>query len=115
MNPAKANLITAVILIAMGLWGYISSESPSPTALIPVAFGALFAILYPWMKKENKIVSHIVVVLTLLILAALFKPLSGAMEADNTMAIVRISIMILICIFAMIIYVKSFMAARNKN
>ena len=38
MNSTKANLINSVCLIAIGLWGYL--EVISPTALIPVGFGA---------------------------------------------------------------------------
>ena len=38
MNSTKANLINSVCLIAIGLWGYL--EVTSPTALIPVGFGA---------------------------------------------------------------------------
>ena len=36
MNAPTANLINAGTLVIMGLWGYFSSESPSPTAFIPV-------------------------------------------------------------------------------
>ena len=41
MNAATANLINALTLIAMSLWGYFGSETPSPTAFIPAAFGAV--------------------------------------------------------------------------
>ena len=116
MKPFKANLVTAIILILMGGWAYLSSETPSPTSLIPVAFGAVFLILHRWMQKENKTVAHIVVILTVLLLIALFKPLTSALDANDNIATIRVSIMILACIFAVSVYVKSFIDARkNKN
>ena len=55
-------------LIAIGLWGYL--EVTSPTALIPVGFGAALILCSSGVRKENKVVAHIAVLLTLLILIA---------------------------------------------
>ena len=105
MKPFQINLINGVVLIAMGLWGYFSAgEDASPTAFIPVAFGALFLLVTPLFKKENKVVAHIVVLLTLLLIFALFMPFKG-----------RVGIMILTSIVAMVIYVKSFIDARKAR
>ncbi|MEL6719729.1 MAG: hypothetical protein AAFP82_13530, partial [Bacteroidota bacterium] len=95
MKPFQINLINGVVLIAMGLWGYFSAgEDASPTAFIPVAFGALFLLVTPLFKKENKVVAHIVVLLTLLLIFALFMPFKGRMEADDTLGMARVGIMI---------------------
>ena len=115
MPPFKANLVNGIVLIALGLWGYLSSDTPSTTALIPVAVGVLFLIFHPGMKKENKIIAHIVVLLTLLLLIALYKPLSGALERGDSMAQIRIGIMMIVQVFALIIYVKSFIDARKNK
>lgn len=115
MKPYNMNLINAAILIAMGLWGYLSSETPSPTALIPVAFGALFALLTPMFKKENKVVAHIIVLLTFLLIIALAMPFKGALGRGDSTAAIRVGVMIFSCIIAMIIYIKSFRDARKAR
>ena len=41
MKAHVASLINAILLVGLGAWGYFGSETPSPTALIPVAVGAI--------------------------------------------------------------------------
>ncbi len=72
MKAASANLLNAIVLIAAGLYGYFgiaaADGSHSLTALIPAAFGLLFLVLQKGVATHNKIVSHVVVVLTLVLL-----------------------------------------------
>ncbi len=72
MKAATANILNAIVLIAAGLYGYFGILTPegthAPTALIPAAFGLLFLILQKGVASSNKIVSHVVVVLTFLLL-----------------------------------------------
>ena len=72
MKPWQANLFNALVLITVGVISYMVTQSG--TAFIAPGFGVVFLILTPLLKKENKVVAHIVVVLTLLLLIALFKP-----------------------------------------
>jgi len=115
MKPFQINIITDIVLIAMGLWGYLSSADPSPTALIPVGFGVIFALATPAFRKGNKIVVHIVVLLTFLLIIALFMPLRAAIGRDDTMAIFRVATMLLVSVVAMVIYIKSFIDARRAR
>ncbi|MBX2872856.1 MAG: hypothetical protein KTR30_12170 [Saprospiraceae bacterium] len=115
MKPFQANLVNAAVLIILGLWGYLGSETPSATALIPVGFGVIFALATPPFKKENKVVAHIIVLLTLLIIIALFMPLRGALGRGDTVAAARVGIMIATSIVAMVIYIKSFIDARKAR
>ena len=115
MKPFQANLVNAAVLIILGLWGYLGSETPSATALIPVGFGVIFALAPPPFKKENKVVAHIIVLLTLLIIIALFMPLRGALGRGDTIAAARVGIMIATSIVAMVIYIKSFIDARKAR
>jgi hypothetical protein len=113
MNPFQVNLINAVILIVFGLWGYLAPASPSPTALIPVGFGAVLASMTPGMRKENKVVAHVVVLLTLVLAIALVIPLRAALTRDDWVAASRVGLMLLGCLIALVIYVRSFIAARR--
>lgn len=115
MNPAFVTILNGIILVVFSLYGYLDSDTPSFTALIPAAFGLLFVLAYPFMKKDNKIVAHIVVVLTLVLIIALFKPLTGAMGREDTMAIIRVGIMLACAVLAFIVYIRSFTLARSKK
>ena len=115
MNAHTASLINSLILIAMGLWGYFGSESPSFTALIPVVFGVALLLMNNGIKKENKIIAHIAVVLTLLVAIALFMPLKGAFERSDNAAIVRVALMEASSIYALIFFIKSFIDARKNK
>ncbi len=115
MNAFKANIINSVSLVLLGLYGYLGSDTPSFTALIPVVAGVVLFILGLGIKKENKVISHVAVVFTLLLLISLFKPLSAAIGRNDFGAILRVSVMLLTSAFAMFYFVKSFWEARKKS
>ncbi|MEM1324147.1 MAG: hypothetical protein AAGG75_28065 [Bacteroidota bacterium] len=115
MKAHIASLINALLLVGLGAWGYLSSETPSMTALIPVIIGGILLLLNGGVKRENKVIAHIAVLLTLLILLGLVMPLKGAMGRGDTMATARVAIMILSTIMAMVFFVKSFIDARKAR
>jgi hypothetical protein len=109
------NLINALTLIVMGLWGYFASSNPSFTALIPVLAGIILLLFTKGIRDSNKTIAHIAVVLTLLILIALLKPLTGSISRGDTPAIIRIILMMLTSVVALILYIKSFVAVRKQR
>jgi len=115
MKVHTANLINAVILIVFSVWGYVASETPSGTAFIPLGFGIALLICYPWMRKHNRTVAHIAVVLTLLVLIGLIKPLTGALGRDDSAALFRVIVMMAGAVMAMVFFVKSFIDARKNR
>ena len=114
MKPHKISFVNAITLISFGLWGYVDVDY-SPTALIPVVFGVIILALYSGLKKENKTVAHIVVLLTFLILVGLVKPLMSTLESGSIMGITRVVLMMLSTLMALVIFVKSFIANRSKK
>ena len=114
MKPHKISFVNAVTLISLGLWGYVDVDY-SPTALIPVVFGVIILVLNSGLKKENKLIAHVVVLLTFLILFGLVKPLMSAIEGDRIMGITRVSLMILSTLMALVVFIKSFIANRTKK
>lgn len=115
MKAHTASLINAVLLIALSAWGYFSSETPSYTALIPTIVGIVLLLCNPGVKKENKVVAHIAVLLTLLILFGLIKPLLGALDRADNAAVARVAVMVLSTVVALVYFVKSFIDARKKR
>ena len=119
MKAHTASLINALILIGFGLWVFLepksAGETPSKTALIPVVFGVVLLLLYKGVKNENKIVAHIAVLLTLLILGGLVKPLTAAVDRADWLAIVRVCVMIVSTLVALIFFIKSFIDVRKAR
>lgn len=113
MTPYAATLLNGVVLIVMSVWAYTGSSSF--TALIPAIFGVLFLAMAPGVKKNNKVVAHVVVVLAVLLIIALVRPLLGTMGSGNTIGSVRIVVMMLTTVVAMVAYVKSFIDARKAG
>jgi len=113
MNTHKISLYNSLILIFFGGWGYFATDAK--TALIPVLIGFLLLVLNKGLKSQNKAISHLVVLLTFLILGGLFKPLMGAVEDLDKMGIFRICIMLASTILAFYYQIQSFLHARNKD
>ena len=117
MNAATMSLINAITLIAMGLWAYFGSDAEvaPKTALIPVVFGVLIGLCNPGLRKENKIIAHIAVFLTVVILLGLFMPLRAAIGREDMVSIARVAAMIVTTVLAIIAFVQSFRAARRAR
>tara|TARA_B100000686_G_C16806700_1_gene991550 strand:+ start:20028 stop:20393 length:366 start_codon:yes stop_codon:yes gene_type:complete len=121
MKPYIASLINAIVLVIIGLWGYVESNAKAVTALIPVITGVILILINNGVKKENKTSAHIAVLLTFIILLGLIKPLTGAIDKQNNIAVYRVGIMLLTTIYALIKFIQSFIEVRrarklnNKN
>ncbi|MEL6545129.1 MAG: hypothetical protein AAFQ82_10925 [Myxococcota bacterium] len=115
MKAHVASLINAIVLIAMPAWAYLTSDSPSMTALIPAGFGLALLACFPGVKAENKVVAHIAVLLTLVVLLALFMPLRGAIGRGDMLAIVRVGAMLVTSVLGMVYFIKSFRDARKQR
>ena len=119
MNSTKANLLNSITLISLGLWGFFEAFNnvgwKAGTALIPVVFGVIFLLCYNGLKNENKLISHIVVLLTALLLGVLLIMRLPVEIEEGGIKLFRISAMILTCSLAMIFFIKSFIEARTKG
>ena len=113
MNAFKANLINSITLITIGLWGYF--ESSSFTALIPVVFGFILIICSKGVKSQNKLIAHIAVLLTLLILLSLIGMRLPKSIDSGGLGLFRVLSMISTSTLAMFFFVKSFIAARKNK
>lgn len=115
MKPYLINLFNAIVLVILGSWAYLTSDTPSVTSLIPVIVGIILIAITPGFKNGNRVLAHIAVVLTFVILFGLIKPLSGAISRSDAVGIVRVLIMIISSLIAMIVFIKSFIVARKQR
>ena len=115
MKAHTTSVISSFILISMSAWGYLASDTPSVTALIPLFFGVVLLALYKGVKEENKVIAHVAVLLTLVVLIALFMPLKGAINREDNQGILRIVVMIIGATVSMVAFIRSFIAARKAR
>ena len=113
--PYQVRALNALLLILIGSYGYFQSSTPSPTALIPVGFGVILLAMNKGVKSENKIIAHLAVTATLLILIGLIMPFKSALANGDTGAIFRVSIMLITTLLAEISFVQSFIRARKER
>lgn len=117
MKAASANLLNALVLITAGVYGYFfikgANGEQSLTALIPAAFGLLFLLLHKGVASANKIIAHIVVVLTLALLVMCTMRFMKVEEWNEKKYI------FLACIIsnaiALLAFIGSFIAARRNR
>ena len=93
MKPVTANLINAAALICLSLWAYVANGMSSETTLIPVAFGILLLAHHFWLKAGSRVALFIVTLLTLVILIALYTPLSSSIAKGEILPILRVGLM----------------------
>ena len=112
MKTTQANLINSFTLIILSFWGYL--DTGSVTAFIPFGFGLFLLLCHNGLKRQNKIIAHVAVLLTLIILIALVVTrLQKSLDEGGT-GLFRIIFMILTSVIAMITFVRSFIEARKK-
>lgn len=116
LSPTTANLLNAVALLALGLWGAISAGAfsgadVSPTVYIAPVLGLIFLLLHGGLRAQNKIISHIVPVLTLLQIFAFMMPLTK----QSGIAQIRVGLIVLTGIIALIAYILFFVNARKER
>src|SRR5665213_321516 len=123
---AKLTLVTALVLIVLGVAVFITTGSHAPTALIPAFFGILLCILGLLANTENSkrrmLFMHIAV--TVGLIGVIFPgwrggsdfiasargavvPHPAAMKEELTMAA--------ICLVFVLMCVRSFIAARRAR
>lgn len=116
MNASTANMINSIVLVALGIWGVktVGLEN-SPTPAIPVVIGIILFVCTNFIRNHHKIVSHIAVVLTLLILIGLIRPFTGAMSEGDNMGMLRTGVMMTTSLLALVYFIKSFKEARRAK
>ena len=121
MKTYQANMLNVLTLIAMSLRAYFAYEptpdkmSPSVTTFIPLVFGVILLLCHNGIKKENKIITHVAVLVTLLSVIGLTKPFMSALDEERFIAVFRVGAMILTGVIAMITFIQSFIRNRRKN
>ena len=120
---ARATMVFGVVLIALGVIGYVGTAAVSITALIPAIFGAVLTIL-GWLalnERYRKHALHLAAAVALVgLLGAvpgligLFDLISGA-EVQRPAAVVSQSLMAILMAVFVGLCVRSFLEARRAR
>lgn len=113
MNASNANLLNAICLLSMGAWGFFDTNSY--TALIPVGFGLVLLICQKGVTQENKVIAHVAVTLTLLILVAMVGMRLPKSIDKGGVGLYRVLSMTITSAIAMVLFIKSFIDARKNK
>jgi hypothetical protein len=123
---AKLTLVFAVLLIALGLAGYIGTGNQHPTALIPTWFGlalGVFGVLaISPSERRRKLFMHISVTIGLLgfvgsaaeAVRGYLHARSAGLEPDQIALASKLTMTGLLLIYV-ILCVRSFIAARRAR
>jgi len=106
MKNFQVMAFNAIVLIALGIFGYITSGSP--TALIAPAIGAILLGLVIPVKKESSVAAHIGVGLTGLSTIMFF--IVGGIRG-NTIII----IMAAVSLVSLIFYITDFLKRKKER
>lgn len=121
MKTHQANLLNSITLILMPLWAYLAFEgtiekpNQSVTAFIPLFFGVVLLLCSRGIKKENKIIAHVAVLVTFVALLGLTMPLKAAVADGRMLSIIRVVIMMSTGVIAMYTFIQSFIRNRKEK
>ena len=120
-RPDILNKYYSIFLIAIALggflWRYLVEGDFQYTALIPAIFGIILLTMTTPIKKENQLISHIAVTITLLFgLTALYMLIISLMtEIINFRRVILFMAMSLTSIFVMTLYIQRFVGIQKKK
>jgi hypothetical protein len=123
---AKVTLIFAVLLVALGLAGYLGTGSLHPTALIPtwigLALGIFGFLAMSFNAGRRKLFMHVNVTIGLIgflggaieAIRGYVRAKSAGMEPDEIALASKVTLAALLLIYV-ILCVRSFIAARRSG
>ena len=120
-NPSKINLINGLVLVIAGLFGfiarYLDQNDLQYTALIPSIFGIILLAMNSGLKNHNKIIAHIVVVVTLLVVIMVGSMLNKSLAADpvNVRRVAIFSVIVMSGLVSTVLYVLGFIEKRKEK
>lgn len=122
---AKLTIVFGILLILIGVVGYVATGSEHPTALIPAGAGVLFVIFGVLAgsesPKKRMLWMHVSVTAALLLFLSLIKAdidvirLSRGVSFPYPAAVIEKSATSLLSLIYVLFCVRSFIAARRQR
>lgn len=122
---AKLTIVFGILLIIIGVTGFVVTGSAHPTALIPAAAGVLFVIFGTLANSDNSkkrmLWMHVAVTVALLLFLSLIPAdidvirLSRGVTFPHPIAVLEKSATSLLSLLYVLLCVRSFIAARRQR
>ena len=122
---AKLTIAFGILLVLIGVAGFVATGSTHPTALIPAGAGVLFAIFGALASTENAkkrmLWMHISVTVALILFLSLIRAdidvirLSRGAYFEHPIAVLEKSGTSLLSLLYVLLCVRSFIAARRQR
>jgi hypothetical protein len=122
---AKLTIVFGILLIILGVTGYVYTGSVHPTALIPAGAGVLFILFGVLANSDNPkkrmLWMHVSVTVALLLFLSLIKAdvdvirLSRGVSFPYPAAVIEKSATSLLSLIYVLFCVRSFIAARRQR
>lgn len=120
---AKLTMVFGVLLIAVGVWGYVATGSAHPTALIPCWIGLVLAISGALALAPARRMLWMHIAVTVGLLGFLFTvkgawqtfQLAHGTEFEHPIAVVEKGATCLLCLIFVAFCVRSFIEARRAR
>lgn len=122
---AKLTIVFGILLILVGVAGFVATGSAHPTALIPAAAGLLFILFGAMANSENPkkrmLWMHIAVTVALLLFLGTIPAdidvirMSRGTEFPHPIAVLEKAGMSFLCLLFVAFCVRSFIAARRAR
>jgi hypothetical protein len=113
----------AVLLLAVGLGGFVASAAHAPTALIPAILGVLLGVCAA-VARNAKARMHAMHAAVLLALLGLLGSLRGVLQLPallsgqtvaRPLAVVAQSLTVVLCLGYLVVAIRSFIQARRQR
>src|SRR6202041_298455 len=124
-NMAKLTIGFGILLVLLGVFGFVATGSAHPTALIPVRIGLLFVLFGVMANTDNSkkrmLWMHISVTVALLVFLGMIPAaidtirLSRGVEFPHPAAVVEKGALALFSLLYVLFCVRSFLAARRRR
>jgi hypothetical protein len=122
---AKPTIAFGILLILLGIVGFVYTGSAHPTSLIPSGIGLLFVLFGAMANTENAkkrmLWMHISVTVALLVFLGMIPAaidtirLSRGVSFPHPVAVVEKGALALFCLIYVLFCVRSFIAARRTR
>jgi hypothetical protein len=113
----------AVLLLAVGLGGFVASGAHAPTALIPAVLGGLLGVCAA-VARNPKARMHAIHAAVLLALLGVLGSLRGVLQLPallsglvvaRPLAVVAQSVTVVLCLGYLVVAIRSFIQARRQR
>jgi CD20-like family len=125
MRMAKVTIGFGVVLVALGIWGYVATGSVHPTALIPTWSGLAFVLFGVLANSENPkkrmLWMHIAVTMALLGFLGMIPAIVDEIRMlrgvvfPHPVAVEEKAMMAVLCLIFVLLCVRSFIEARKAR